>query len=318
MTENGGLSHAPRGKPFSGFPFQTGLHPTFEALVSAVGWQENKRRSKDESEDKGMVTSPFAGARGSTQPPFIGAQIPYGDTITLEAAYSWVDWVMVDLEHGFASMDVMRSVLSLSASSGFRVFVRVPEKGRPALAPMLDLGVDGIILAHAHSASALQALSEEIKYPPIGHRGIWMGSRASDYGRRTRRDHVARSNRGVNIVALIEDREGVANLESIVNHEQVDGVLIGHNDMALSYGFSADDEERAVEELMHQIITSALKARKPVCIGKSTNHAARYEQFVAEWLAAGVEGFLLSPLAIAVQEAAKWRDAVDQVRGSSA
>ena len=264
-----------------------------------------------------MATSPFAGTRGSTQPPFIGAHIPYGDTITLEAAYSWVDWVMVDLEHGFASMDVVRSVLLLSASSGFRVFVRVPQTGRPALAPLLDLGVDGIVLAHARSAPALQALSEEVKYPPLGHRGIWMGSRASDYGQRTRHDHVVNSNRRVDIVALIEDREGVANLESLVDHEQVDAVLIGHNDMALSYGFEADDEERSVDELMHQIIKSALNARKPVSIGMSTNEAAQYEPFLAKWLAEGVEGFLLSPLASAVHEGARWRDAVDQVRGNN-
>jgi 4-hydroxy-2-oxoheptanedioate aldolase len=54
---------------------------------------------------------------------------------------------------------------------------------------------------------------QAVRYPPLGERGIAVGSRAADYGRIPLVEHMAQSNREILLVCMIEDMAAVERID---------------------------------------------------------------------------------------------------------
>ena len=172
----------------------------------------------------------------------IGTQCFTGSPAIVEIlGHSGWDWVSLDMEH--ATSDFARiEHLALAANySGIVPLVRVAENESLLISKALDTGAAGVIVPHISSRADLEKAVAGTQYPPGGVRGACTNTRASAYGAEPWKDYVARANKGVVVVALIEDKAGIDAFDELLCVESVPVYWIGITDLTVSLGLAGAD-----------------------------------------------------------------------------
>ncbi|HWB98437.1 MAG TPA: aldolase/citrate lyase family protein, partial [Bryobacteraceae bacterium] len=98
----------------------------------------------------------------------------------------------------------------------------------------LDAGARGLIVPMVNSRTEAEDAMRQAKYPPRGVRGYGY-SRANLHGIDFR-DYIGEANGEVAMIMQIEHREGIAEIDSILEVEGVDAAFIGPLDLSGSFG----------------------------------------------------------------------------------
>jgi 4-hydroxy-2-oxoheptanedioate aldolase len=98
----------------------------------------------------------------------------------------------------------------------------------------------------------------------VGNRGI-SGGRTTGFGRIPLADYLERANREVMVVVMIEDREAVEVIDSIVSVPGIDLVLEGAIDLSQSYGVPARFDHPDVRQAIQRIAGACRRHRVPFC-----------------------------------------------------
>jgi len=173
------------------------------------------------------------------------------------------DAVLVDLQHGEASFAEARDCLAATALAGRPAGVRVGLEGYADAARLMDLGAQIAIMPMVNSAEDARKLVEALKYPPEGGRS-WGPPRAITLQGSTVEDYRTGSNRDLVVLAMIETRAAVENIEAIANTPGIDGLFVGPYDLAtaLSGGKAQDTQAPQVEQAIDKICATAKSAGK--------------------------------------------------------
>lgn len=147
-------------------------------------------------------------------------------------AHLGFDSVTIDLQHGTADYASAFTMLQAISTSSAMPMVRVPWNDPAVLMRMLDAGAMGIICPMVNTSADARAFVGACRYPPLGYRSFGP-NRANQY---TGPDYWRSANSEVLLLAMIETREGVENLDEILGVEGLDGVYVGPGDLSLSYG----------------------------------------------------------------------------------
>lgn len=143
------------------------------------------------------------------------------------------DWLFLDMEHGALDLqDVQR--IAQAVNEKCPCVVRVPSNDRMWIGKVLDIGVAGIIIPQVNSADDAQRAVFAAKYPPQGGRGVGVG-RASRYGANLS-NYLQNANDETAIIAQIEHKDAVENVEAIANAAGIDALMIGPFDLSGSFG----------------------------------------------------------------------------------
>jgi 4-hydroxy-2-oxoheptanedioate aldolase len=164
------------------------------------------------------------------------------------------DAVMLDIQHGLIGYESAVHMLQAMTASGVYPLARMPWADPITIMKMLDAGVLGITCAMINTAADAERLVRYCKYPPRGERSLGPVRAALIYGD----DYVQRANELVNVFAMIETAEAVANVEDIIAVDGIDGVYIGPADLAMSMGHGVDIGKPAPE--VDAAIEKVLKA----------------------------------------------------------
>ncbi|WP_176980751.1 HpcH/HpaI aldolase family protein [Paramicrobacterium humi] len=146
---------------------------------------------------------------------------------------SGFDFVVVDLQHGFASMASAPAIMNALEHTPSAPVIRVPWNTPDLLMRALDLGAEGVIVPMVSTAAEARQAVTACRYAPAGNRSwgpLWT----------TARRHlvdVAEGDEKATCIAMIETAEGYANIDEIVRVEGLTAVYVGPNDLALSMGF---------------------------------------------------------------------------------
>lgn len=143
------------------------------------------------------------------------------------------DALTVDMQHGV--QDYASAVACMQAIAAHPVVpvVRVPWNEPGIIGKVLDAGAMGVICPMVNSAAEARALVEACRYPPLGQRSFGP-IRAAIYGQTG--SYFATANDDVAVIAMIETRQALENLEAILDVPGIDGVYIGPGDLGLSMG----------------------------------------------------------------------------------
>src|SRR5262245_19410587 len=127
---------------------------------------------------------------------------------------SGADFVYVEYEHSFMNeADLANLVLSCRAS-GLPVVAKVPECSRTHVANLLECGVVGIQVRWTAPLERIDRLVSYVKFPPLGIRAAAPGMGNCDYDTQTTgRDLIAVGNRETVVLAHVETRQGIQNLD---------------------------------------------------------------------------------------------------------
>ncbi len=159
--------------------------------------------------------------------------ISHGFTAEVMARQGF-DALCVDLQHGTSELkDVLPMLQAVSQTDTVPV-VRVAWNEPAAIMKALDLGAYGIIVPLVNNAEEAAAAVAACRYPPVGIRSNGP-VRAVHYGGA---DYVANANDEVVVMAMIETKEGLANLDEICATPGLDAVYIGPADLSFALGMA--------------------------------------------------------------------------------
>jgi 4-hydroxy-2-oxoheptanedioate aldolase len=144
------------------------------------------------------------------------------------------DALVVDMQHGLTDMSDVWPMLQAISQTDTVPVVRVPWNDPATIMKALDLGAYGIIVPLVNTAEDAAKAVAACRYPPVGMRSSGP-VRALHYGGA---DYVAHANDEIVLMAMIETKEGLANLDAICATPGLDAVYIGPADLSFALGMA--------------------------------------------------------------------------------
>ncbi len=155
--------------------------------------------------------------------------VSHGFTAEIMARQGF-DALCIDMQHGTAELgDVLPMLQAVSQTDTVPV-VRVAWNDPAAIMKALDLGAYGIIVPLVNTAEEAAAAVAACRYPPDGIRSSGP-VRAMHYGGG---NYFEYANDEIVVMAMIETKEGIANLEAICATPGLDAVYIGPADLSFA------------------------------------------------------------------------------------
>ncbi len=167
------------------------------------------------------------------------------------------DALCVDLQHGLSEMKDVAPMLQAISQTETVPVVRVAWNDPAAIMKALDLGAYGIIVPLVNNAEEAAAAVSACRYPPIGMRSSGP-VRALHYGGPDYFDHA---NDEIVVMAMIETKQGIENLDEICATPGLDAVYIGPADLSFALGMPprADNPDALHLETCDRILAAAHK-----------------------------------------------------------
>lgn len=166
------------------------------------------------------------------------------------------DCVRIDLEHSALDLNEVQELVRAAEVVGTSPWVRVPDNDPKLILRLLDMGIQGVQVPGVKTAAEAQLAVNSVRYRPLGERGAYPVSRAAGYSSIPWRDHVATSNEEIILSVMVEDSEGLSNLEEIASVEGVNLISLGPSDLADQMGIQEKDDPRlisAVEDAANRL-----------------------------------------------------------------
>lgn len=155
------------------------------------------------------------------------------------------DAVTVDLQHGMIDFASALAMLQALSATPAVPLVRVADSTPAQIMRVLDAGAYGVICPMISTPEQARHFVSACRYPPEGIRSFGP-ARGLLYGGA---DYPQHANREILTLAMIETREGLANIEAILDTDGLDGVFIGPNDLSLTLTGAASAESTHPEML---------------------------------------------------------------------
>jgi 4-hydroxy-2-oxoheptanedioate aldolase len=168
------------------------------------------------------------------------------------------DALCVDLQHGTSEMNSVLPMLQAVSQTDTTPFVRVAWNEPAAIMRALDLGAYGIIVPLVNTAAEAAMAVAACRYPPVGMRSSGP-VRAIQYGGA---DYQSKANDEIIVMAMIETKEGIENLDAICATPGLDAVYIGPADLSFALGLAprGDNPDPVHMATCDKILAAAHKA----------------------------------------------------------
>ncbi len=150
-------------------------------------------------------------------------------------AAAGLDFVIIDMEHSALDLDRAGHLIRAADAAAITPFVRVPDVDAPLIKKLLNLGAAGIVLPHANRENCT-ALLKAMRFAPDGERGACQITRAAGYVRGGWNDYATRANRELMAIALLEEKESIADLDALAAMPGLDAFFVGPTDLSVSLG----------------------------------------------------------------------------------
>jgi 4-hydroxy-2-oxoheptanedioate aldolase len=225
--------------------------------------------------------------------PALGVWLQLGEPSIAEiASLSGYDFLILDNEHGPASLE--QTVHSMRAAQAGRatVMVRVPGQDPDYLKRALDAGAEAVMVPMVETAEQARAVVAACQYPPAGRRGYSAPTvRASGYGADP--DYAKKANDALFICVQIESDKAVEQAGAIAAVEGVDSLFIGRGDLTAAFGDETKNPP-AVVKAVERISAAAQRAGKPISVfvGNGTEAAWLKSLGASTFVLSSDQGFL--------------------------
>jgi len=152
-------------------------------------------------------------------------------------AQSGLDFQIIDLEHGPFIIDKLHlHVSACENSSNCTPLVRIPSNEDWMALQALDQGVYGVVVPHISNRRDAVDVVDSIKYHPTGNRGFTPFSKAGGFNNKNTSSYVNNANDSILSIVIIESKEGLDNLDEIIEVDGVDIIYFGAFDLSQAFG----------------------------------------------------------------------------------
>lgn len=201
------------------------------------------------------------------------------------------DWIFIDAEHSTLDPDNLKALFQAVGESTPCV-VRIPLLDEIAVKKILDAGAAGLLVPQVRDAGQVEQLVTWGRYYPEGSRGLGFG-RAQGYGLKVG-EYLETANENILLSVQAERTEAVNNIESIVQVDGLDAVLIGPYDLSASMGLPGQIEHPDVQAAIKHVAKVCKKAKMPIGIFGMTAEAVQpYIEQGFTYVVVGVDTVML-------------------------
>ena len=193
------------------------------------------------------------------QKPVYGMFSKTCDPSFVEAVgYAGYDYIILDIEHGPNSLEALQNLIRAAQVSNIFPIVRVKENDNNCIGEVLDIGAAGIQVPQVMSSNDVLRIMKHAKFTPKGSRGICRFVRAANYSATNRFEYFDKANSTL-VIAQLEGKDALINLQSILDVAGIDIVFIGPYDLSQSMGCPGEVDHPVVEEKMLEITNECIK-----------------------------------------------------------
>jgi len=208
--------------------------------------------------------------RIATGKPIYGTFVTTTDPAMVEiVALAGFDYAIIEAEHAAMGLETMTNHLRAAQARGIGSLVRVPVNAEHEILRVLEAGADGVFVPHVATKAEAEQAVRAARYFPKGSRGVYDNTRAGDYsahGLPGYQEYTDRQNDQVVLVILIEDREGVENIEEIAAVPGIDVIIFGPADLTYSMGLPGTVGHPEIGKAMERVRAACKKNGVSFCI----------------------------------------------------
>lgn len=162
------------------------------------------------------------------------------------------DYVLIDAEHGYISPETCANMVRACDVADTVPVVRVPENNQSTILRYLETGALGVVVPHVRSAGEARVAAAATRYRGNGRRSAAQSTRRANYGlTQSTSEYFAWADENILLHVMIEDRQGIENLDEILAVEEIDVVTFGAGDLALDLGYPGEPEHPEVQNVMN-------------------------------------------------------------------
>ena len=174
-------------------------------------------------------------------------------------AKAGLDFIIIDMEHGPMDFKLAQEMVMAAEAEGREALIRVPLLEESSILRALDTGCSGIMIPRIRNVEDRNQAIRFAKFYPFGNRGYNPYIRAMGYGGEAGTEE---KNKDSILAVMLEDEDGVKNLEEILDNEAVDVAYLGIYDLSVAMGFGGDVKETAVKAASEDAIRRIVNAGK--------------------------------------------------------
>ena len=219
------------------------------------------------------------------------------------AALAGFDFILIDVEHGFFSIESVASTILACDGAGIAPLVRPPSALSDQVGRYLDAGAAGTLLPRVESVAMARSAIEALRFAPLGRRGLG-GVRANRYATEPLAGFVTRSNDETLVAVQIEREGALADLAALADEPAVDVLFVGPNDLSQALGAPGDTSSERFRTEVARVASEAGRA------GKSAGIMVARREDIAALARLGYRFFTTSDRALVLESAKRWREAL--------
>ena len=150
-----------------------------------------------------------------------------------------LDFIIIDMEHGIMDYKIAQLMTIAAQANNCYSLIRIPYINESNILKSYEIGSNGIVVPHVNNTEDLNDILKYYKYPPDGNKGFSPYTRASNY--HVQKEYIKNSNKNQILSIIIEDKEGLENIEDIVRNKEIDIVYLGTYDLSVSLNCDIND-----------------------------------------------------------------------------
>lgn len=197
-------------------------------------------------------------------------------------ANAGAEFALYCMEHTGVSYETLKPQFALCRALGVVPLVRVPGTEYDLIARALDCGALGVMVPLVDTAEQAELIVSCTRYPPAGgRRGAAFGFAHDDYEGGGVVEKMQMIHERTLVIAMIETRQGLENVEAIAAVPGVDVLWLGHFDLSNFLGIPGEFTHPVFQDAIRRVVSAAKKH------GKAAGYMAASAALGREYLAHG-------------------------------
>lgn len=197
-------------------------------------------------------------------------------------ANAGAEFALYCMEHTGVSYETLKPQFALCRAVGVVPLVRVPGTEYDLIARALDSGALGVMVPLVDTAEQARFIVSCTRYPPAGgRRGAAFGFAHDDYEGGDVVEKMKMIHERTLVIAMIETKAGLENVDAIAAVPGVDVLWLGHFDLSNFLGIPGEFSHPAFQDAIQRIVGAAKKH------GKAAGYMAASAALGTEYLAHG-------------------------------
>ena len=173
------------------------------------------------------------------------------------------EFALYCMEHTGVSYETLKPQFALCRALGVVPVVRVPGTEYDFIARALDGGALGVMVPLVDTAQQAEFIVSCTRYPPAGgRRGAAFGFAHDDYEGGDVVDKMKMIHARTLVIAMIETKQGLENVDAIAAVPGVDALWLGHFDLSNFLGIPGQFESPVFQDAIKKIVGAASKHGK--------------------------------------------------------